>query len=367
MRIWRHVLADVLSYAALGLALIALVLVVQQTLRFLDDMLAADLGATALFELAALVLPTYFAYAVPTALLFGVLLAFGRMAADGEIVALQASGISVPHLLPPVLALAALGALCAGYLVFEVEPQGQHRLKARLRELGSAVRVIQPGQFRTLGERTFYVRAAGDPDCPLEGVLIGDFSRAERPLYVTARCGTLDQAEGSDALGLRLLDGAVQFSEDVTEDRYRVIRFARMSLHVDLESYLETGRRARDLTFHELLAFDAAYDRGEKPYLRGNGPVEVSIQIHRRIAFPLASVLLAMIAVPLGVRPLRVGRSTGALTAVGLMAAYWVLFALGERAAEGELLAPWLAMWLPDALAAALGVWLLRRSVQGEA
>ncbi len=360
-------LADVLGYTLLGIALMALLLVVQQLLRFLDDLLAADLGVWAMLDLASLILPTYFAYAVPTALLFGVLLSFGRMSADGEIVALSASGISVPRLLPPVLTLAGIAALVAGYLVFEVEPLGQYRLKSRLRELGRAVNVIQPGYFRTLGDRTFYVHGEGAPDCPLEGVLIGDFSRAERPLYVSARCGVLDGGKTEDAIELRLVDGAVQFSEDALEDRYRVIRFAQMRMRVDLDSYLDRTRRARHLTFGQLLALDAAYRRGEQPKLRGDGRVEVSLEIHRRLAFPLASVLLALVAVPLGVRPLRAGRSAGALTAVGLMAGYWVMFALGERAAESQLAPAWLALWLPDLVVAALGIHLLRRSVRADA
>jgi lipopolysaccharide export system permease protein len=367
LRIWRHTLAEVVSYTLLGLVLMALVLLVQQLLRYLDELLAADLGGPELLGLATLILPTYLAYAVPTALLFGVLLALGRMSADGEIVALSASGISIPHLLPPVLSLALLGVASTAWLVFEVEPLGQQRLKSRLRELGSSVNVIQPGRFRTLGERTFYVNAAGDPDCPLQGVLIGDFSRAERPLYVSARCGQVSSRRPGEALELQLLDGAVQFSEDATEDRYRVIRFARMRMSVDLEAYLDSVRRARDLTFGELLALDRAYARGEHPRLRGNGPVEVSAQIHRRLAFPLASLLLVLVAVPLGVRPLRAGRSAGALTAVGLMAAYWVMFGIAERVAHGELAPAWLALWAPDVAVASLGVFLLRRSVRAEA
>jgi lipopolysaccharide export system permease protein len=265
-----------------------------------------------------------------------------------------------------VLVLASLGALTTGYLLFEVEPHGHHRLRARLRELGPAAGVIQPGRFRTLGKRTFYVQAGGGPACPLEGVLIGDFSRAERPLYVSARCGQVAGESAGEALELALLDGAVQFSED-SEDRYRAIRFDRMRMRVDLESYLNTNRRARDLTFFELLDLDSRQRRGERTELAASDPVEVSLQIHRRLALPLASLLLALIALPLGVRPLRAGRSAATLTAIALMGAYWVLFTLAERATEGGFAPAWLALWLPDVLVAAIGIYLLRRSVRGEA
>ena len=71
----------------------------------------------------------------------------------------------------------------------------------------------------------------------------------------------------------------------------------------------------------------------------------LDVQIQRRLAFPLASLLLALVAVPLGIRPVRAGRSMGALTAIGVMALYWVLFSLGEMAAERGVGPAWLGLW----------------------
>ncbi len=98
----------------------------------------------------------------------------------------------------------------------------------------------------------------------------------------------------------------------------------------------------------------------------GLGQTGVRIQIHRRIAFSLASVLLSVLAVPLGIQPLRSGRSAGALTAIGLMALYWVLFSVGEKAAESGMAAPWLALWAPNAMVVVVGLWLMRRTTRGE-
>jgi lipopolysaccharide export LptBFGC system permease protein LptF len=92
----------------------------------------------------------------------------------------------------------------------------------------------------------------------------------------------------------------------------------------------------------------------------------VRIQLHRRVAFSLASLLLSVLAVPLGIQPLRSGRSAGALTAIGLMALYWVLFSVGEKAAASGIVTPALAMWTPNALVVSIGLWLMRRTVRGE-
>ena len=62
-------------------------------------------------------LPSIFSVTIPMAFLMGVLLAFGRLAADSEIVALRASGISPARLLRPVVALSAVTGLLTFYIV----------------------------------------------------------------------------------------------------------------------------------------------------------------------------------------------------------------------------------------------------------
>ena len=90
-------------------------------------------------------------------------------------------------------------------------------------------------------------------------------------------------------------------------------------------------------------------------------------QIHRRLAFPLASILLAIVSVPLGIRPLRSGKSAGALTAIGLMGLYWLLFTAGEIAGEEAFVPAWLGVWTPNLLVASLGALLLHRTARAAA
>ena len=365
--LWRYILRDALAHSLLGLAAFTLVLVVMNVLRFLEPLLSAGVGAWGLVQLVWVILPSYLPYAIPTSLLFGILLAFGRMSADGEIVAMRASGVSVPGLLPPVLLLGLVATAFTAYLQFEIEPQTNRRMKNLVRDAARSVTVIRPGEFRSLGaNRVVFVESEADPPCPLRGIMIGDFTNARRPIYIAARCASVVPNASVDGLAFELTEGSIHF-DDPAQDRYRRIRFERMRTEIDVSGLLQRLKKPRDYRFSELLDLDARFERGETPELRGSdGRIGVQIQIHRRMAFALASLLLSMLAVPLGIQPLRSGRSAGALTAIGLMALYWGLFSVGERAADGGMIAPWIAMWAPDALVFVIAVWMLRRTVYGE-
>ena len=316
--LWRYILLDVLLHTLLGLLAFTVLLVGQNVMRLLEELLAANIGVGTLASLVAVVLPSYLAYAIPTSLLFGVLLTFGRLSADGEVVAIRAAGISVPRLLPPVL---ALGLVCSGvtaYLQFELEPASRHKLRTAVKALAGALEVIEPGEFKRLGGRTVYVAERGDETCRYRGVLIGDLTGASRPVFISAQCAALDS--DADGLGLELRDGSIHVS-DARDDRYRRISFAKMRIGVAAEDYLQSHKRLRDFTYSELLELKQQFARGEQPQLRGSrGEVSVDVQLQRRVAFSLASLFLGLLAVPLGVRPLRSGRSAGALIAIALMA-----------------------------------------------
>lgn len=359
--LWRSVLSEMALHTALGLSVIGLLLLVQNLLRHLEELISVGIAPADLLRLLLLLLPSYLPYAVPTALLFGILLTFGRMSADGEVVALRASGIGIAQLLPPVIAAGVMAAGLLAVLTFELEPRARLELRNLVRDLGASAQLATPGRFRALGRRTLYVRAAGDESCPLDGVFLADFTRGDPPLYIAARCGAFRSQQEGSQLALELVDGSVHLPV-ADSDGYRRLTFVRMDTHLDLSLYLRPGKRSRDLTLAELLELDARFGRGETLVLRGHeGARDVRVEIHRRIAFAVSCVLLAALGVPLGVRPIRTGRSFGALVALMVMAAYWLVLSGGQLAAEVGWVLPSVGVWAADAGVAAIAWGLIRR------
>jgi lipopolysaccharide export system permease protein len=313
------------------------------------------------------ILPSYLSYAIPTALVFGVLVTFGRMSNDGEVIALRASGISVRRMLVPVLVLGAGAAVVSAWLLAELEPRSAYRLKQVARELGKSARLLVPGEFAQVGDRVLYTRERGPADCPLRGVIVGDFSDAARPLYVTAACGSLPEGGESQDLRVDLGDGSIHFSEGRGE-RYRRIRFGRMELSIDVSQFIAQRGRADYYTTRELVALEALLRAGQAtPVGQGERALrDLWIQLHERVALPVASLVLGIVAVPLGIRPVRAGRSAGALTAIAVMAAYWMLTSAGKLAAESGWVAPGVGVWAPDFAVLVLGLYLVRRSMYAD-
>src|ERR1700722_15023421 len=111
----RYVCREVASHAALGLAVFTFVFFVPQLVKLMDLVVRHSSGFGTVLLLFLCSIPPVLGFTLPMAVLVGVLIGLGRLSSDSEIVALHASGISLPRLLGPIgwVALAAMLATLA--------------------------------------------------------------------------------------------------------------------------------------------------------------------------------------------------------------------------------------------------------------
>jgi len=139
-----------------------------------------SLPASTIFELLWLSLPNIIVLTVPMSLLFGILIAVGRLSADSEIISMRALGISTRTIYRPVFLFSFLAFLLNFYLMNVLLPRGNSRLQALKAEIYTA------SIEKELRPRVFYDEYANvmiyvnDVDARLAGeVRDGDLSYRE--------------------------------------------------------------------------------------------------------------------------------------------------------------------------------------------
>jgi len=83
-------------------------------------------------------------------------------------------------------------------------------------------------------------------------------------------------------------------------------------------------------------------------------------EYHSRFTFPFASLVFAILAVPLGMQNRRSGKSGGFAVSIGIILSYYVLMSVARTLAEKGVLPPVVALWLPNFIFFAIGWFLLR-------
>lgn len=356
----RYICREVASHSVLGLAVFTFVFFVPQLVRLMDLIVRHSGGFFTVAELFLCSLPPVLGFTLPMAVLVGVLIGLGRLSADSEIVALHASGIGLRRLLVPIGFVAAGCAVITLVMTFWLSPFAIRTLRALEDRLLSsqAPYAIQP---RVFDERfphfILYVQDVEASATRWTGVFLAEAGSTDKPSDVTlAKDAVVVVSPDDTQLELHLGAGSTHEYDPHDPSKYNVTTFGESDIPIDV-SPASAGPKNAALTATEESTW--ALWRA-----RGSNWRDARVEFHRRIAFPAACLVFALLGVPIGVRPRRGGRAAGLILTLVLIGAYYFVFVTGAHAAQQGSVSPWFGIWIANIVAAFIGLVFLRRIEQ---
>ncbi len=353
----KYISREVASHAVLGLAVFTFVFFVPQLVRLMD-LIVRHTGSTGTIVLLFLCsLAPVLTFTVPMAVLVGVLIGLGRLSADSEIVALHASGISLRRLLLPI-GFVALACTCGTLLMtFWISPASVRTLRVLEDQIRSsqAPYAVQP---RVFDERfphfVLYVQDVEAAATHWRGVFLAQSSSPTDPSSVTvAQDASILTGAAKNQIELQLGAGSTHEYDPRDPNRYNVTTFGQTEIPVDISSAVAAPKN---------VALSAA-EKSTWELLSDNGPTwrDSQVEFQRRLAFPAACLVFALLGVPIGVRPRRGGRAAGLILTLILIGGYYFLFVTGAHMAEQGSLSPWFGIWGANIAALLVGIVFLLR------
>jgi LPS export ABC transporter permease LptF/LPS export ABC transporter permease LptG len=354
----RYVYREMLPIFVLAAGLFTF-LHVMDRLQDFSNMAANGAPLNLVLRLWGLLLLSFLSHTFPMGLLMAVVTTTGRLASDLEVVALKASGVSPLRLFRPFLVAAVFVTLMMVILTVWINPWGSAAFFRCLHELRrhTAVPLLQERTFTRIGELVVYTEKVDLSTSELQGVLVADERDPKTIGIITAPRGRLIDDEGSPRTILRLIDGVAHESRPESPEWYRVTGFDVYETVLDVGAQIaEVEKDAgpqKKLSTWDLILNTRALDstrRAEKAEM-------FVTEVHKRLSLPLAPIVFAMVAFPLGIRLSRGGR---AVAAVGGIIVYLVHHLAQEGLIRVALLRPWGGgRWVPIILFALVGTVLL--------
>ncbi|MGB8474565.1 MAG: LPS export ABC transporter permease LptF [Candidatus Acidiferrum sp.] len=354
----RYIVREVFRHALLGLAVFTFVFFVPQLVRLMELFVRHSGSETQIFELFLCILPAVFTFTLPMAVLIGVLLGLGRMSADSEIIALTALGIGRRRILLPVGVLAAAGAVVTLCMTVWLGPMAVRKYRTLETQL-AASQISFAVQPRVFDERfpkmVLYVNDVSASGTHWHGVFLAE-AGGESGSQITLAEDAIVIAEPKEGkLELHLRGGTTHEFSRAVPDRYSVTEFGESDWPIEVSGLVPKGPRQISNAERSLRSLAGINNAGWR---------EARVELHRRLAFPVACLVFALVAVPLGAQPRRGGRAAGSLIAVILIASYYLLTVVGAGLARQGALPPALGIWGANILLAILGLVLLPRMEQ---
>jgi lipopolysaccharide export system permease protein len=356
----RYVLGEMIPPFFLGVIVFVFILLMFQVLRLTEFVLIHGVKLSVMIEMMTYLSTSFLPVLFPMSLLFTVILTYGRLSADSEIVAFKASGLNMWHILTPALILSILVAILSLQMAFYIAPWGNRQFEVLFTKVGSSkpTASIREGIFSEgFFNMVVYANKVDSKRNILSQVFIFDERNAATPTTVIAKEGRLlfDAKNPGHNAALRLEDGSIHRT---SEGRHTKIDFSSYDIYLSdpvAENFRDKSPPSLSLEELKQKLMDPKLEPQQHRIFR--------TEFHRRFAISTACLLFALIGVGLGTSTnRRAARSGGMVLSLILIVLYWILYIVGENLAKSGALSPWFGMWMANIIFALAAVFTLKRA-----
>lgn len=367
---YGYILSEVMKPFFGAAAFFLFVLLMFQVIRLADFFIVHNVSALSIVGLMSYLSLTFLPIIIPIAFLLAVLMGFGRLSSDGEILAMRASGVSINSMLVPVLGLGFVIFLISLIANFYFVPYGMRSFRYELFRISNtrAIATIHEGTF-TEGffDLILYADKVNDRDSTLERVLIYDEREKDAaPIIVVAKWGQIlnnyQDANGVPGLVLRLFDGALHRG-DPLKSLYEMTEFKQYDIFLRIETAKVVGvEQPKTMDVH---ALSRRVD--EIRAMKNPGELELKemrddlVEFWKRIVLSASCIIFAVMGVAFGVVKTRAVRSNSFLICLLVLLGYWTIYSFGFDVSNRGVVPAYVGMWIANAMLAIVAVFALRR------
>ncbi len=371
----RYLIREILTPFVTSLFVLTGILFLLRVLRMIELVVTRNVTFSDIFIAFSYILPRFLEITLPMSLLLSVILAFARLNNDSELIVLRASGMSVRNLLFSLLVFSTGVAALTLVLALWVRPWANDRLGTAIFEIAKnrASTGLVEGVFNEFDQLTVYASQVEDTGSKLRNVIISDERDEARPKTFIARNGIIVSDDIARSLTLQLWEGSIH---EGLGSNYSVTYFDVNNLNIGERALIGdesagTGKKTNELYWGELRSAIASLEAKQNPLGHEDRKrlARYEVELHRRLALPVACFCVALIGMGLGVL------STRSLTkhhlplhvVLGIVAIviYYLLLAfVGALAEQGAL--PFEMIWVPNVLFLSAGVYLFSQLDQVE-
>ncbi len=351
--IYKYLNREILKNFGVILVAVICIYVAVDFFEKIDDFMEAGLPFSRAVTFFVYKTPFVVAQIMPVGLFLSILVVFGMMSKNNEIIALKSSGISIYALLWPVVSVGLLFTILLFFLSEVIVPLSVSKAnEIWLREVRKELAVTtREKNVWIKGNRSIiHIRYYDSANKILNGISVNRFDqdfnlirrvdakqgvfRDERWVLRESMVQTFDQSTGG--YQVKFHDESVEVLNFTPDDLKRVMR------------------RSEEMSFKELLSYI------EKVEAEGYDATSYRVDLNAKIAFPFVCIVLCLVATGISFR----GRISEGLPVViayglGIVFLYWIFNSFCISLGYGEMLPPLIAVWTANLIAVCVGVLIL--------
>lgn len=362
--IYNYLYKEIVLLTAAIIGVLTFLLVAVSMFKVLQTLMYTDLPTYLAAKLMFLGVPLLLTLTIPAGLLAAVMIVFGRMSSDRELLALKASGIGLAPIVAPVLIMACLLSALDYWLVAYVVPECQKEFNGMKHEIVTknpmALLNAEEVVDKIPGWRIVFAKKEGNQ---LDDVLLWrlDDATSQVTTSIRARHAVVKLDLDNQQMVMTLLnERAEEYPRDGDAMKVNIGGYGdQVPETVSLNSFYEVVKpHLAWMTLPEIE--DVIMEMQRAPMGEQASPYLTEFQA--RISFSITAITFVIVGLPLAIQTQRRETSFGVIITFLIVLLYYVLSAVGKGLKAHAGFYPELIIWAPNVLFEAVGFYLFYRA-----
>lgn len=372
--IYRYLHKEVLTSLLAITALLLFIFLSDQFVRYIGDAVEGKLPLVIVMKILVIATPLLIGVLLPLGFFIGVLLCYGRLYVESEMVVMQTCGISRSQIVKVTFLQAIIVALVVSFLSFWANPRltaSTERLEDGGLDASLLIQTVFPGRFRAFdgGNQVYYVGGVNHGDEQMNDIFIAqrnpDAKTADKdslsaklimsdPLQPDLRSWeVLSAAKGRLFIDPKTGDEFIVASEGYGyqgvpgTQAFRFIQYDELGVRIQSRPYTPDRKKWEELTTTEVW------------HSLDSDPAAAAAELQLRISMPLSVLILALLAIPLSKGNPRHGKYGPLLPAILVYIIYSNMIFVAKSWVEKGMVPVSIGVWWLHALVLLCGLLLL--------
>ncbi len=350
MKILRnYILRECILPFAISIGVLTSVFLLGYLPQLADKVINKGVSLAAISQVFLYYIPLLLGYTLPIACLTTIILTFGRLSADNEILAIRASGIYLSRIISPLIMVGLIFSIILFVLNDRVIPNAYTQQRTILKDTGfsNPGALLEAGTFINAfdGYIIFIYRLEGNR---MYNVRIYQPQPEGKPTRtVIAQEGEFATSPNNDTVKLKLVNGTSDEIDFKNPNNFYKLNFETSFITLDMsKTKKKFEKKPKAMTLKELRQKIEEY----QTLFIDTAPLMT--EYYRKITWSFTPLLFILLGFPLAVITHRREKSANLLYALFFAAPYFLISLGCQALASQGITPPALTMWVPNIIAA---------------
>ena len=373
-----YIIKESLGYFLFGVAVFFVLLILDYVFDLVDLFLSKGVALFTILKLFIFAIPNILTLAIPMAVLFGVLIAYGRLSEDNEIMAMKSSGINYKTLSLPVIIFICTTSFFLLFFNHFLAPAVNSNFRNLYQEILTKRPLVRFTEktIIELGEHRLYANKVNRKNNILYEVSIYKFENKDNydvyenddnKSFLPQNSDKAWRTAASSAkvksyqngIHVSLYNGYWQKADPSHINNMIHMTFKSYCFFIPFDDIIkERAITVSELSSPKLLETIRACKKQNIPF------TVCEIEFWIRWIYALAPIAFVLIALPLGIMAGKGGKTISLGMSLCVILVYYMLLILALNLSEKKYAPASLIMWLPNAVVTTAGICLFIKMIK---